>query len=224
MDGEIEQLLQRVRSGRTTPDDALALEKHLTSDSMIPEVRNRLAYNHHIQKHDNAGIHAHVDLNDFGIINKRYGDHVGDQAITHAGKVIAELGKKHGGRVFRSGGDEFKLWFLEPHHAENFADELRESLSLHGAFAGDHQLSASVGIGHSRERAESALLEAKKEIKRDLPNGGALRSFAVGKAPTVIRSALFQGTPEGWKTGEDSIKATKLDHPHQSGNPNVPTS
>lgn len=205
MQGEIQELLNRVRTGVATPEDAGALEKHLTSDSMVPGVRNRLAYNHHISQHDNAGIHVHVDLNDFGLINKRHGDHIGDHMITHAGKIIGELGKKYGGRVFRSGGDEFKLWFLQPHHAENFAKDLHDSFALHDSPVGDHRLSASVGIGHSRERAENALIIAKKNIKQETPDGRIVRIHPEGKAPTFVKSSLGMGQPEGWKSGEDSI-------------------
>ncbi len=206
MDTEIESLLQRVRTGTAGPDEARALERHLTSDSMIPEIRNRLAYNDHIKKHGDAGIHAHVDLNDFGSINKRYGDHVGDEAIVKAGKIIAQLGKKHGGRIVRSGGDEFKLWFLQPHHAENFSKDLHDHFALHDDIAGSHKLSASLGIGHTRERAESALLDAKKTLKQTSPDGTVHRTYPEGKSPTVIKSRLFEGAPEGWLTAEESVK------------------
>lgn len=213
MDQEIQELLNRVRTGVTTPDDASALERHLTSDSMIPEIRNRLAYTHHIRQHDNSGVHVHVDLNDFGMINKRYGDHVGDEAIVNAGKIISHVGKKWGGRVFRSGGDEFKLWFLQPHHAENFSKELGEHLSLHDGVTGDHKLSASVGIGHSRQRAEDALVSAKSQIKSISKDGHVVRFHPEGQSPTVVKSNLIHGTPEGWKSAEESIKGANTNQP-----------
>ncbi len=206
MNKEIQDLLQRVRTGVTTPNDASELERHLTSDSMIPEIRNRLAYTHHLSQHANSGFHVHVDLNDFGLINKRFGDHVGDDVMVKAGKIIAHVGKKWGGRVFRSGGDEFKLWFLQPHHAEHFAKELGDHLSLHDGVTGDHKLSASVGIGHSRERAESALVGAKNELKTISRDGKVLRTHDEGQCPTVVKSNLIKGQPEGWKSAEESIK------------------
>jgi GGDEF domain-containing protein len=213
MDPEIEQLLHRVRVGAAGPEDAKALERHLTSDSMIPEIRNKLAYNHHIQQHGNAGIHVHVDLNDFGLINKRFGDHVGDEAITKAGKAIAQIGKKWGGRVFRSGGDEFKLWFLQPHHAENFSKDLHKHLSLSDDIAGSHKLSACIGIGHTRERAEDALVGAKGELKTITPDGMVQRAHPEGKSPTVVKSHLIKGSPDGWMTAEESIQRA---HQNQS--------
>lgn len=200
------ELLAKVRNGTSTQSDADELEKHLLNDGLVPEVRNRLAYQHHIKKHGNAGVHAHVDLNGFGLINKLYSEQVGDQTIQTAGKVLAEVGKRHGARVFRSGGDEFKLWFLRPQDGENFGREIGDELANHHQVPGGFKLSASIGFGWNEGHAQQKMLEAKNHV-RFLDSSGKINyTYEPGKAPTAIASGLHEPTPEGWKSAHDSIK------------------
>jgi len=206
MKNPIDDILTRVRQGNTGESDATELEKLLLNDSMIPTLRNRLAYEHHIANHENSGVHCHLDLNSFGLLNKKYGDHQGDRVIKEAGKIIGEVGKRHGARVFRTGGDEFKLWFFQPHHAENFIKEVDKAFKASPHAPGGHAISAAIGLGHSRNLAEQAMIDAKGQLKTVNPDGSTTRFHEVGKEPTVAVTYMNAKAPDGWKDAESALR------------------
>lgn len=206
---DVEEILSRVRDGKTTADDARKLEAYFMNDSMVNGARNKLAYQDHIKKHGNAGVHANLDLNSFKVVNDLYGHSVGDDVIKGAGRVIADTGKKYGARVFRTGGDEFCLWFLHPNHAESFVNELKTNLEKLHHNLPEYNISASIGLGHSAQRAEQALMQAKDKNRTVTPNGTYIRHVDPGKEQTLAVSLLHYPVPDGWKDAETSIREHK---------------
>lgn len=206
MASDLEELLHRIRTGQISQDDHDTLERHLTFDSMVPGARNRAAYGIHLRHHGNAGYYVHLDLNDFGRINKEHGEDVGDQALRGAGAVITAAAKPRAGRVFRKGGDEFVAWFLRPEDAEMFAHDVKKGLDAHGR-VGSQALSASIGIGRGRQQAEAAQMRAKSTLyTTDPATGVRIPNFVASNLPTVVHNALQEPAPGGWREAEDNIK------------------
>lgn len=198
MDPALARALANVRAGTATKQDADLLARGMYTDTLIPKMGNKMAYNDFLSRNENQGIHVNADLNDFGQINKLHGDAMGDEAIKKFGNIASEVSRMFGGKAFRSGGDEFKFWFHKPEHAHGFSRELRARLEREPKVAGTHNLAASIGIGFNRGHAESSLLEAKKQLGPTV-QGKRQNLHSVGNAPTVIHSKIHEPTPEGWK-------------------------
>src|ERR1035437_7513847 len=76
---ELAQHLAYLR--RVAPESAKYLAQRLFGDSMVPGVGNKLAYEDFVGRQKPGGVHVMVDGNDFGSINKRFGQSTGDEAI-----------------------------------------------------------------------------------------------------------------------------------------------
>ncbi len=208
MDPELTALLQRIRTGQTSPEDANLLHEKFHQDTMVPTMRNKAAYQDHLESYGNAGIHTHIDLNDFGQVNKTHGEHVGDEAIKQFGALMSPIAQKYGGRAFHQGGDEFKGWFLEPEHAHRFARDLHQAMdkwSETNKFGGTHRMAASIGIGYNREHAEKSLQAAKDRLGPKDIYGHRQNKHAIGEAPTEAHSLLHETPPTSWKPAEKAI-------------------
>jgi len=90
-----------------------------------------------------------VDLNDFKIINDKYGHKVGDAALIHSATVISSL-IRESDMVSRIGGDEFVVLLAGIHNIE---DTLRTSRQIQNAIAQPfvyedqyYSISASIGV------------------------------------------------------------------------------
>lgn len=219
VDPEVADLLQRIRSGQARSTDADAIERHLYQDTMVPGARNKSAYHDFLNDgHANSGVHASVDLNALGKINKLHTEIQGDRAIRDLGDVLHRTSAKYGGRLFRNGGDEFSLHFLEPEHAHRFARDFEKEMDdyhkVHGAIGGTHRLGASIGIGYNREHAGQALITAKKKLYDQDEFGNRTPKHDFKDMPSSIHSALHESTPPGWKTAESAIADKKKNLGH----------
>jgi diguanylate cyclase (GGDEF)-like protein len=157
-----------VQAGHLHPDHHRAITKQIFSDTMLPEMGNKLAYED-FKTRPREGVHIHLDGNDFGSINKIHGHEVGDKAIRSMGKALREamdesVGRKLG-KMFRTGGDEFVAHVPSPEHAAAFSRALRTKLEAIPAIGGTHRLSMSVGYGHTKDHAEAGL-QASKAAKK----------------------------------------------------------
>lgn len=212
MDKEIADLLQRIRTGQTRPEDADLLHEKFHQDTMVPSMRNKAAYQDHLENYGNSGIHVHADMNDFGQVNKLHGEPEGDKAITQFGQLAQPIAQKFGGRSFHNGGDEFKFWFLQPDHAHLFARELQSKMdewSASNRFGGTHRMAASLGIGFNRDHAEQALQVAKSRLGPKDMHGHRQNKHAQGEAPTEIHSLVTEEPPKSWKPAEQAINDTR---------------
>lgn len=225
LDPELATALAATR--KAAPEAAKVLAKHMFLDTMIPRVGNKLAYQEFLKQHPNDGVHVHLDLNDFGQINKYHGDMLGDDAIKKFGNMAADVSRLMGGKMFRAGGDEFKAHFPTADQAHAFARELRTRMEAHPKIGGSphpsvakeimglnpnykgHNIAASIGIGYNPDHAESALLEAKKQLGPKDQFGHRQNLHKIGEAPTVIHSKMHEAAPEGWKPGKGQEARTQ---------------
>lgn len=212
MDPKMADALRAIRSaGLAQHADTVA--RGLYTDTMIPKMGNKMAYNDFLTRNRNQGVHVHVDMNDFGQINKLHGEAVGDVAIKRFGGLAQEVSRQMGGKSFRNGGDEFKFWFHKPEHAHAFARALRDRLEKEpkvGAMGNPtHNLAASIGIGYNPDHAESALLHAKKQLgPTDLSTGKRKNKHSLGNAPTVVHSLTHEQPGPGWQEGNGAVSGT----------------
>jgi GGDEF domain-containing protein len=133
------------------------------------------------------GVHIRMDGNDFGAINKLHGFETGNQAITAMGGAIREamdeaVGAKHG-KVFRIGGDEFHAFVPSHDHAAQFARAVRQKLEAIPAVGGTHNLSLSMGFGHTPDHAELAMINAKGAKKESYYPVGQAKTHAASQVP-----------------------------------------
>jgi GGDEF domain-containing protein len=164
--GALSQLRAAVKAGHVHPDALKHITGHIFKDTLVPSMGNRKAYNEFMAK-PRPGVHVHMDLNDFGKINKVHGFEVGDQAIKGAGEAIRAAADESGpgAKAHRVGGDEFMLHFPTAEHAQRFARTVRSKFEQIPHIGGTHKISASMGIGHTPEHAEQALIHAKTAKK-----------------------------------------------------------
>jgi GGDEF domain-containing protein len=173
-----------VQQGHVAPEAVRTLNRQLFTDSMVPSLGNKMAYNDFLSR-PRPGVHVHVDLQDFGQLNKHpYNYTVGDSAIVAAGKAFREamdesVGRKNG-KAFRVSGDEFRAHVPSSQHAAHFLRTFRQKLEAIPAIRGTFRLSTSAGYGTTPDNAESALVSAKH--KKQLAN------HPKGQAPSYIEA------------------------------------
>lgn len=176
---ELAQHLAAVRAA--APDAARFLAQRLFSDSMVSGVGNKLAWEDFLSR-PKKGVHVMLDGNDFGIINKKWGQTAGDQAIKAMGAAISRASRASKGKLFRVGGDEFRAHFETPEQAYAFVRNARTELESLPPVGGEHFHSVSMGLGPSPEHAEQALIHAKTAKKK--------AGYIPGQAQTHVHSLL----------------------------------
>jgi diguanylate cyclase (GGDEF)-like protein len=135
-----------------------------------------------------ADPHTHVvvfDANDFGLVNKRHGQAVGDRAIGDVGNAVRQAAEESGAgaRVFRRGGDEFVV--LAPEDAAHRIRARAEQLfgeKTYGPEADAPRVSLTGTVGSTFDEADAGLQAAKTARK-------AANAPAVPEPPTSIASA-----------------------------------
>ena len=172
--------LKTLRSA--APESAKYVSDRMFHDTMIPEMGNRLAYEDFMSRPRKEGVHVLVDGNDLGALNKQQGQLAGDTAIKAMGGAISKASRQFGGKSFRHGGDEFRLYFAKPEHAYGFLRQMRSNLEALPPVGGTHFHSVSAGVANSPEQADQALIEAKHAKKAG--------NYAPGHAQTHAHSLL----------------------------------
>ena len=175
-----------VKAGHVDPKHLRALQQELFTDSMVKGVGNKKAYADFLSR-PKQGVHIRMDGNDFGGINKLHGFETGNTAITSMGDAIRQamnesVGAKHG-KVFRIGGDEFHAFVPTHEHAALFARSVRNKLEQIPAVGGTHNLSLSLGFGHTPDHAELALINAKGAKKASGMKPGQAKTHAASQVP-----------------------------------------
>ena len=178
-DHDLMDSLKKIR--KLDPDSAKILSKRLFNDTMVPAVGNKLAYDSFLSR-PRGGVHVMIDGNDFGAINKKWGQSMGDEAIKTIFNTVSRSSRKMRGKAFRVGGDEGRLHFDTPEQAHAFARDVRQNLESIPPIKGQHGYSLSIGMGGSPEEAEKALINAKNEKKS--------MNYPIGEAKTHIHSLL----------------------------------
>jgi len=169
-----------VQSGHVPPEAYKQLSRSLFTDTLVPTVGNRKAYQDFLSRPKN-GIHVRIDMNDFGDVNKVHGHETGNQAIIAAFRAAREAADESVGRknakLFRIGGDEGHLFVPSTEHAASFARAFRAKLEAIPSIRGTHSLSASIGYGRTPQTAEEALIQAKTQKKAGLHPKGQAPSY-----------------------------------------------
>ncbi len=197
------ELYQHLASLRAVqPESAKFLAQRLFGDSMVKGVGNKLAYEDFLSR-KRGGVHVMLDANDFGRINKKWGQSVGDDSIRAMGGALSRASRASRGKLFRVGGDEFRAHFESPEQAYAFARAARQELENIPPVRGEHFHSVSIGLGHTPEHAEQALIHAKTAKQRAgyMPgqaqtHAHSLLKGAVGEVPV---STEPEGLPPGLK-------------------------
>lgn len=183
------------------------------SDHLIDRLSgfgNMKAYKDFSSTKSHVGSHVHVDLNNFGKVNRVHGHEIGDEGIKTFSKIADSLVKYYKGKSFRVRGDDFRFHFQHPQSAHLFARDLKRQLdefnSKHGGLSDGideskdpHHLSASIGIGNSALDAAHYMSKAKStlgtyETVTDPGTGATVSSktrkdfHPEGRAPNTIAS------------------------------------
>lgn len=186
LDAALAGLRQAVKDGHVHPDVLKHLTNEIFTDSMVKGMGNKKAYLDFLSR-PKAGVHVRMDGNDFGGINKVHGFETGNKAISAMGAAIREamdeaVGRAHG-KVFRIGGDEFHAFVPSHEHAAHFARTVRNKLEAIPAVGGTHNLSLSLGFGHTPDHAELALINAKGAKKAAGYTPGQAKTHAASQVP-----------------------------------------
>ena len=177
---ELAQHLKALRSA--APASAKYVSDTLFHDTMVPTVGNKLAWNDFSSRPRKSGVHVMIDGNDFGSINKQWGQSAGDDAIKAMFGALSSASRTFKGKLFRVGGDEGRAYFEKPEHAYAFVRAARQNLEALPPLQGQHHHSVSIGLGTTPETAEQALIEAKHAKKAG--------NYAPGHAQTHAHSLL----------------------------------
>lgn len=170
----LQHIRRAVAAGHIPPEVERSMTHHIFSDNMVPSMGSKYAYKRFLSR-PRQGTHIMIDGNSFGVINKKFGQQVGDQAIEAYGKAAREAMDEAVGRdkgklfrdpdqqdLYRDGGDEFRAYVPSHDHAVRFLQAFQRKLDQVPPIGGVHRLSASVGIGHTPEHANTAMNAAKQ--------------------------------------------------------------
>lgn len=182
----LQGLREAVKAGHIDPKVLKALTGEIFTDSMVKRMGNKKAYADFLSR-PKQGVHIRMDGNDFGQINKTHGFETGNQAIAAMGNAIREAmdettGAKQG-KTFRIGGDEFHAFVPSHEHAALFARSVRNKLEQVPAVGGTHNLSLSIGMGHTPDHAELAMINAKGAKKAAGYQPGQAKTHAASQVP-----------------------------------------
>lgn len=186
LDSALAGLRDAVKKGLVDPKVLKTLTQEIFTDSMVKRMGNKKAYQDFLSR-PKQGIHIRMDGNDFGGINKVHGFETGNGAITSMGNAIREamdesVGSKQG-KVYRIGGDEFHAFVPSHEHAALFARAVRQKLEQIPAVGGTHNLSLSMGFGHTPDHAELAMINAKGAKKAAGYTPGTAKTHAASQVP-----------------------------------------
>ncbi len=92
-------------------------------DRKFPVIDSDAAFNENLfkrlrqmrtQRKKQAFSMALIDLDNFGLVNKRYGHAAGDAVLKRATRIVTEFAESHGGFAGRFGGEELKVFVPLP--------------------------------------------------------------------------------------------------------------
>ena len=158
---ELERATRELEALRERVVEAEALADH---DPLVP-VLNRRAFLAALQRTtayvERYGGHAavlYLDLDDFKLINDRFGHAAGDAALKHFGRLLLE-NVRETDTVGRIGGDEFGIILVHAakDEARRKANALADFIETHPCiYEGvEHIVRASIGL-HAITKAEAA--------------------------------------------------------------------
>lgn len=144
-----------------------------------------------------------IDVNDFGLFNKRFGHVVGDMVLQNVANLLRDLSDKETDLVCRYGGDEFCIATLRhATEASIFADRIeREVASLRLVETDSTRISVTTGLRGGRRTRERETIHYAATLN-DLIN-------------LASRDCILRKQQEGIfdESGEDLGEASKVKSP-----------
>lgn len=209
-DPKIKKLLDIIK---VVSDARQYYHKTIFTDSMVKGVGNYRAYQDFLSRPRSDGVHGMIDGNDFGRINKKWGQSMGDEAIRQMGGALSKAVRKHNGKLFRVGGDEFRFYFDNPEDAMMAVRTMHDNIAGLSPINGEHQHSVSIGLAHTPDESETALIQAKNVSKEDghIPGQGKSRVHSLVRGmegPVSMDGGL--GTGANWAHKEEDINKPKI--------------
>lgn len=151
-------ILDRLTALEQENDD---LRRGLLADPLTGLGNSRLL----ARTQEQLGWYVFIDLNDFGQINKKHGDDVGDAILVEFGEFLRDStrggtdGRSGDLIVLRKGGDEFIVWTRLREAAYKILCRIRNWRSQ------QHGVTASAGVGPCQKSADAAMRSHKKTLK-----------------------------------------------------------
>lgn len=165
---------------------------------------NRRSLQEHLERMRRSGTQAHVlvlDLDDFKLINDRWGHQAGDEFLTAFAGALQRAAPE-GAFCSRLGGDEFCLVIDEPAGVERFCDAARQ-ITIEGlAFStSTYHPGCSIGVASFEPAAPQAAADALR--RADLAmyaakaqrGGGAMVFAPAMQQAATRRAAIMQALP-----------------------------
>lgn len=114
-----------------------------------------------------------IDIDHFGLFNKKYGHSVGDVVLKGVAQAIKNTLKKKGGETYRYGGEEFVVVFFKEQDYVQVIEELREHIQSTPIYYENNKynitISSGLSINQNNEdnvsiikKSNHALLRAKE--------------------------------------------------------------
>lgn len=130
------------------------LTQVLNRNAIISAIREAAAS---ARQHEEQHILLYIDLDDFKLVNDRYGHVAGDELLIGICSEMEQCVRK-GDRIARMGGDEFAILLLECDlaHAVNIAEKVRHNVSRYCfVFDGNRICCGGLSIGINIINAQS---------------------------------------------------------------------
>lgn len=130
---------------------------------VITNLKNRRYYSEYVSSLNEEKLDLDLtivssDINILKIINDTQGHDKGDEAIKKAGEILQEVFGKVSKDIFRTGGDEFFIFFYDKRgEIQELVDKANETAKT--VKIGDIQLSISIGYVKSRDYIEKDVYE-----------------------------------------------------------------
>lgn len=88
-----------------------------------------------------------ADIDDFKMINDRYGHSIGDKVLENVAKIVREVTVQNGGKIFRYGGEEFLMIFSDCSNRQacNVVEKMQERMKG-GIRALEENITLSFGV------------------------------------------------------------------------------
>lgn len=165
-----------------------------------------------------------LDIDDFGLYNKKFGHIVGDRVLQTVAETLRNFIDEDRDLLVRYGGDEFVVATIRYQvAAKEFADEVRESVRLVKVGDSEEPITLSMGMSGGRRSKErenihyAATLDnlinlASQDCQVDKLNRKKISESTVVEEP---RSAVIQQPAE--EPGEILAKVTRLSQQDSNG-------
>ena len=173
-------------------------DANIFDDLLMPGLGNLYAYNEHLKRKSQSGIHLMFDINGLGAINDKFSLRHGDGVVKTLFKIVKKYTDDEGFEVFRIAGDLGYVYIPSAKKAVLFANSLIKKMETFPKMDYHHSVSISIGIGYTPEQAKKALFISKSKLHENIDNKKHPK-FAPGMEPNVVTSLLDEAPPQYWR-------------------------